>query len=413
MKYRIAGASYRTIAEKLTEDRAQAYADEHGVSFERAMRKIPHVSKRTVWDDVTAELEELRSKTQMQRGDLMALENARLDQVLSKALSLFANGSVPAGRLAIATMGRRCVAGSFSIAIRERVKSSRVRSRRATAICRGPTLRRSARRRGICISAGTCGHPCTAARRRDRGHSRHSAASRSTTRSRSARIVAMWASWPTTPSTATTTPSIRALSPTIDLAELARALPAHWRRPSKPADLATAPGRNCALFAALCKLALGGSDEGLLTWARTLNREFSAPLADAEVRGVWRSVCRYRARWRVQGHQQGWLWKQAARGSKGGLIGGRKGGMASGVVRRAWTPLEHDRAPWESAGRETEVQRSDLMALENARLDQYAGIGLIAGGVLLATLWADTPVAESLTFTPLRGGGSLGASFGF
>ena len=50
-----------------------------------------------------------------------------------------------------------------------------------------------------------------------------------------------------------------------DLAELARALPAHWRRPSKPADLATAQGRNCALFAALCKLALGGSDEGLLT----------------------------------------------------------------------------------------------------------------------------------------------------
>ena len=86
-----------------------------------------------------------------------------------------------------------------------------------------------------------------------------------------------------------------------DLAELARALPANWRRPSKPADLATAPGRNCALFAALCKLALGGSDEGLLTWARTLNREFSVPLADAEVRGVWRSVCRYRARWRVQG----------------------------------------------------------------------------------------------------------------
>ena len=33
MKYRLAGASYRTIAEKLTEDRANAYADEHGVSF--------------------------------------------------------------------------------------------------------------------------------------------------------------------------------------------------------------------------------------------------------------------------------------------------------------------------------------------------------------------------------------------
>ena len=127
-----------------------------------------------------------------------------------------------------------------------------------------------------------------------------------------------------------------------DLAELARALPAHWRRPSKPADLATAPGRNCALFAALCKLALGGSDEGLLTWARTLNREFSVPLADAEVRGVWRSVCRYRARWRVQGHQQAWLFRQAARG--------RKGGSASGEARRAGTPLEHDRAPWAALG---------------------------------------------------------------
>ena len=47
----------------------------------------------------------------------------------------------------------------------------------------------------------------------------------------------------------------------------------------------------------------------------------------AEVRDIWRSVCRYRARWRAEGHQQGWLWKQAARG--------RKGGAASGVVRRA------------------------------------------------------------------------------
>ena len=114
MKYRLAGATYRVIAEKLTEERAQAYADEHGVSFERAMKQFPHVSKRTVWDDVTAELEELRRETEMQRADLMALENARLDQVFSKALSLFANGRVPAGRLAIATMGRRCriVAGT-------------------------------------------------------------------------------------------------------------------------------------------------------------------------------------------------------------------------------------------------------------------------------------------------------------
>ena len=122
MKYRLAGASYRAIAAKLTEERAQAYADEHGVSFERAMKKFPHVSKRTVWDDVTAELEELRRETKMQRADLMALENARLDQVFSKALSLFANGSEPAGRLAIATMGRRClfVAGSLPVRVPQR-----------------------------------------------------------------------------------------------------------------------------------------------------------------------------------------------------------------------------------------------------------------------------------------------------
>ena len=120
MKYRMAGVSYRAIAEKLTdEERAQAYADEHGVSFERAMKKITHVSVRTVWDDVTAEYEELRRETEVNRADSMALQNARLDQVFSKALSLFANGSVPAGRLAIATMGRRClfVAGSLPVRV--------------------------------------------------------------------------------------------------------------------------------------------------------------------------------------------------------------------------------------------------------------------------------------------------------
>ena len=107
MKYRLAGASYRSIAEKLTEDRANAYADEHGISVERAMKKIPHVSKRTVWDDVTAEFEELRRETEMDRVNAMALQNARLDQLFSKALSLFSTGDVAAGRLAVKTMERR------------------------------------------------------------------------------------------------------------------------------------------------------------------------------------------------------------------------------------------------------------------------------------------------------------------
>ena len=41
MKYRLAGATYRVIAEKLTEERAQAYAGEKSISFDRAMTRDP------------------------------------------------------------------------------------------------------------------------------------------------------------------------------------------------------------------------------------------------------------------------------------------------------------------------------------------------------------------------------------
>ena len=58
------------------------------------------------------------------------------------------------------------------------------------------------------------------------------------------------------------------------LDQLAGAIPKGWRVPHVPT---TGEGKNCSLFAALCKLALGGSDEGLLTWARSLNREFDSP----------------------------------------------------------------------------------------------------------------------------------------
>ena len=121
------------------------------------------------------------------------------------------------------------------------------------------------------------------------------------------------------------------------LADLASWIPKGWRVPRLAT---TAEGRNNALFAALCKLALRCSDDGLLQWARTINSEFAVLLADAEVRVTWGSVCRYRARWRTQGHQQAWLWKQAARG--------RKGGTASGVVRRAGSLTE--RQPWAELG---------------------------------------------------------------
>ena len=123
------------------------------------------------------------------------------------------------------------------------------------------------------------------------------------------------------------------------LVDLASVIPKGWRRPVLPT---TPEGRNSSLFYALCKLALRCSDDGLLLWAFDLNNEYASPLPGAEVRGMWRSVCRYRARWRVHGHKQSWLWKQAARGTRGGL--------ASGVSRRRETPLEDDRRPWEAVG---------------------------------------------------------------
>ena len=125
MKYRLAGATYRVIAEKLTEERAQAYADAKGISIDRAMKKILPVSLKTAWEDVMAEMEELRRETEVHRGDLMALENARLDQLFAKALSLYGKGSVPAGRLAIATMGRRCLFVAGSIVAGTRPAASR------------------------------------------------------------------------------------------------------------------------------------------------------------------------------------------------------------------------------------------------------------------------------------------------
>lgn len=43
----------------------------------------------------------------------------------------------------------------------------------------------------------------------------------------------------------------------------------------------------------------------------------------------------------------------------------------------------------------------------------YGGLALVGVGALIAILWSDVPVAESVTFTPRPGGGQVGASFGF
>ena len=78
-----------------------------GISVDRAMKKIKHVSIRTAWDDVLAEFEGMRRETEITRGDAMAMENMRIDQLYAKALALYSKGSVPAGRLALSIMGRR------------------------------------------------------------------------------------------------------------------------------------------------------------------------------------------------------------------------------------------------------------------------------------------------------------------
>ena len=106
MRYR--RATYSVIAEKLTGDRAREYADAHDISVERAMKKIPHVSTRTAWDDVLAEFEGLRRETEITRGDAMAMENTRIDQLYAKALGSVLEGECsgrPAGTLSV--MGRR------------------------------------------------------------------------------------------------------------------------------------------------------------------------------------------------------------------------------------------------------------------------------------------------------------------
>ena len=85
------------------------------------------------------------------------------------------------------------------------------------------------------------------------------------------------------------------------LGDLAAAIPKNWRIP-RPAT--TAEGRNVELFRALCQRGLRDTDRQLEAFAYSYNDEgFIPPMDAAEVRGILKSVYRYRARWREQGHQ--------------------------------------------------------------------------------------------------------------
>ena len=89
-------------------------------------------------------------------------------------------------------------------------------------------------------------------------------------------------------------------------------------------------GRNCALFRALYTRGLKDTDRELEGIAYSLN-SLGLPLPDSEVRGILRSVYRYRAQWRAKGHEPWWIARQSRLGRAGGL----KGGVSSGEARRA------------------------------------------------------------------------------
>ena len=109
-----------------------------------------------------------------------------------------------------------------------------------------------------------------------------------------------------------------------DLRELAAAIPRNWRVPKVAL---TAEGRNVSLFASLCRRGLRDTDLELEALAHQMNGKLTVPLSQSELRGIVRSVQRYRARWRVRGHQLSFLVRQSKRG--------RAGGRRSGEVKRA------------------------------------------------------------------------------
>ena len=117
------------------------------------------------------------------------------------------------------------------------------------------------------------------------------------------------------------------------LQELAKPIPWHWRRPSRPT---TPAGRNCALFDVLMREA--GCEEmhdyEIASYGRYLNSEYETPLEDEEVDGIIKSILgHYRPQWRARGwHKETFLERQRTRGRL--ARNQPAAGQASGVARR-------------------------------------------------------------------------------
>ena len=103
------------------------------------------------------------------------------------------------------------------------------------------------------------------------------------------------------------------------LPELADYIPKGWRRPAKRS---TGIGRNCDTFAA--SMAWAGREENRKrsVWEAAIaaNQHNDPLLSMGELRGIVRSVEKYRAEWEARGwHRPAWIAKQAAMGRRSGL----------------------------------------------------------------------------------------------
>ncbi len=123
------------------------------------------------------------------------------------------------------------------------------------------------------------------------------------------------------------------------LGELASFIPFRWRRPKVSR---TAAGRNCDLFSACMKWAGSALNLGVpvLSEAARVNRAFRVPLDPPEVRGLSRSVERYRRKWIKQGR----FYSKTER-----TAWGRERGVKSGQARRKRTK-ERDQAIIQAVG---------------------------------------------------------------
>ena len=113
------------------------------------------------------------------------------------------------------------------------------------------------------------------------------------------------------------------------LAELGGCVPAAWKRPHRR-ELVTGVGRNCDVFVNSLQWAGHESNSHLpvIDEAMRLNCSLAHPMDAREVRGIAKSVERYRQQWAAQG------WDSPSYAKKK-RAQGRKGGVASGKVRAA------------------------------------------------------------------------------